>query len=192
MTVQRRLVGAAALLAVVVLSGCSPGVGVRPSPPYFEPVAVELEPGDVFPMLTLYGGWWSTLADSSESAGYPAQATLIRPESGEYLGGYDRRSGMLVPGEDILPLEGWPADVVLVIDPATGIVWDQFHVDENGLPIEAESGAVSVERRFPTIAGDPPPGTFHTFVQNEFTGAVIYVGIMPEESLDAGRVGVDW
>lgn len=189
---QRGLASASALLAVVLLSACSQPLTAHSGAPYFQPAPVELEVGDVFPMLTIYGGWWSTLAISPETAGYPLRVALIRPETGEYLGGYDRLTGSLVIGEDFRPIQDWPKNAVLVIDASTGVVWDWFRVDEEGTPVEAHSGTVSVERRFPPIAGSTPPGSAHMFVRNEFTGAVIYVGVVRQESEEDRRAGLDW
>lgn len=189
---RRHLSNAGALLAVVVLSGCSGPLAEAPRPPYFEPAAVKLEPGDILPQLTLYNGWWSTPAFSADTAGLPLQVALVRSGSGRYVAGYDRASGTLVAGENIDPPTHWPEDSVIVLDASTGLVWDHFRVDEDGLPAGRYEDAVSVEQRFPPIAGNPPPGTLRAFTRNGFTGAVIYVGAFPAEDLEDGRVEADW
>lgn len=77
-TVRTRLSGVAALLAVVVLPGCSAQVAAAPAPPYFQPLPVSVQPGGVFPLLTAYSGWWNTLAFSPGTTELPLRVGLVR------------------------------------------------------------------------------------------------------------------
>ncbi|MFP5316457.1 MAG: hypothetical protein ACLGHS_13925, partial [Actinomycetes bacterium] len=122
-TVRKRLSGVTALLAVVVLPGCSASVADAPSPPYFQPLPVSLEPGDVLPLLTAYSGWWSTPALSPGTAGMPLRVGLVWARTGEFLAGYDRSAGRRITGQDRVPAHGWPPRTILAIDLSTGAVW---------------------------------------------------------------------
>lgn len=191
-TVRTRLSGVAALLAVVVLSGCSSPVAAAPAPPYFEPLPVSVEPGEVFPLLTAYSGWWNTPAFSPGTAGLPLRVGLVRADTGEFLAGYDRPATRRIIGANRSPARGWPHHAILAIDLSTGAVWDWFIVNDDGLPAPEFQNRVSAEQGYPPIAGSLAPGTFHTFLRDDNTGDVIYLGIAPEDLPDNTSVGLDW
>ncbi|WP_458116116.1 hypothetical protein [Arthrobacter sp. D2-10] len=181
--------GLAVLLAVVVIPGCSSEAA---SPPYFQPLPVAVEPGDVFPLRTLYSGWWSTPAFTPGTAGLPLRVGLVRADTGELLAGYDRPAGRQVPAPNRTPARGWPAGAILAVDLATGAVWDWFTVDAEGLPTPGFKAEVSAEQGFPPIAGRTPPGTFHTFLRDLDSGEVIYLGTAPADLPDNIHIELDW
>lgn len=191
-TVRTRLSGVAALLAVVVLPGCSGQVAAAPAPPYFQPLPVSVEPGDVFPLLTAYSGWWNTLAFSPGTTGLPLRVGLVRADTGEVLAGYDRPAGRQITAGDRDTKRGWPPGTILVIDLSTGAVWDWFIVNDDGLPTPDFRNRVSAEQGFPPISGSLSPGTFHTFLRDDGTGEVIYLGTEPEGLPDNTDFELDW
>lgn len=184
-----RLTGAAALLAVVALPACSTETA---APPYFQPLPVAVEPGDVLPLQTVYSGWWSTPAFASGTAGLPLRVGLVRADTGELLAGYDRPAGRQIPAPDRSPARGWPAGAILAVDLATGAVWDWFTVDDEGLPTPGFKAEVFAETGFPSIEGDAAPGTFHTFLRDLKTGEVIYLGTEPADRPANTHVELDW
>lgn len=184
-----RLAGVSALLAVVVLPGCSTEAA---APPYFQPLPVAVEPGEVFPLQTVYSGWWSTPAFAPGTAGLPMRVGLVRADTGELLAGYDRPAGRQIPGADRTPARDWPAGAILAVDLATGAVWDWFTVDDEGLPTAGFRAEVLAEQGFPPIAGSTAPGTFHTFLRDRSTGEVIYLGTAPADLPDNAHFELDW
>lgn len=189
---RTRLPGVAALLAVVVLPGCSAPVSTAPAPPYFEPPPIALEPGDVFPFLTVYSGWWSTLPFSPGTAGLPLRVGLVRADTGEFLAGYDRPAGRQITGTQLSRTHGGPPGAILVVDLSTSMICDWFIVDDAGLPTREFQDRVSVQRRFPPLADSVTPGSFHTFVRDEDTGEVIYLGTAPEDLPQNAIFDIDW
>lgn len=189
---RTQLSGVAALLAVVVLSGCSSTSASAPTPPYFEPPPVSLEPGDVFPFLTAYEGWWSTFPFSPGTAGLPQRVRLVRADTGEFLAGYDRPAGRQITGPDVSPAAAWPQGAVLVTDLSTGVVWDWFIVDGDGLPVPEFQDRISAQRRFPPLAESLTPGSSHLFVRDEDTGEVIYLGTAPREVPQNAIFDLNW
>lgn len=191
-TVRTSLPGVTALLAVVVLPGCSAEAAAAPTPPYFQPLPVTVEPGDVFPLRTAYSGWWDTTALSPGTPGLPLRVGLVRADTGDFLAGYDRSAARQIPGSDRGPDAGWPSGTILAVDLSTGAVWDWFIVDDGGLPAAGFQGRVSAEQGFPPIAGSLTPGTFHTFLRDENTGDVIYLGTAPETPSNSTHIELDW
>lgn len=189
---RTRLPGVAALLAVVVLPGCSAQVDAAPTPPYFQPLPVPAKPGDVFPLLTAYNGWWNTLAFSPGTTGLPLRVGLVRADTGEVLAGYDRPAGRQIKAADRDPEEGWPPGAILAVDLSTGAVWDWFIVNDDGLPAAGFLDRVAAEQGYPPIAGSLSPGTFHTFLRDDDTGDVIYLGTAPEDLPDNTDFVLDW
>lgn len=192
---RMRLPGVTALLAVVVLPGCSTEAAAAPTPPYFQQRPVSVEPGDVFPLLTAYSGWWDTLAFSPGTAGLPLRVGLVRAGTGELLAGYDRPAGRLITAADGSPEQGWPPGAILAVDLSTGAVWDWFIVTDDGLPTPDFQDEVFAEQGFPPIAGSLPPGTFHTFMRDVDSGEVIYLGTAPEDlpaNPNDTAVELDW
>jgi hypothetical protein len=187
-----RLSGVGAMLAAVVLSGCSNDVAVPPELPYFQALPVAVKPGDVFPLNTAYSGWWNTPAFAPGTPGLPLRVGLVRADTGELLAGYDRSAGRQLAGADRKPLPGWPAGAILAVDLATGAVWDWFAVDGDGLPARGFQDKVTAEQGFPPIAGTLAPGTFHMFLRDENTGEVIYLGTAPEEPPENAHIELDW
>lgn len=184
--------GVAALLAVVVLPGCSAQVTAAPTAPYFQPLPVSVEPGEAFPLLTAYSGWWNTLAFSPGTAGLPLRVGLVRADTGEVIAGYDRTAGRRITVRDRGAESGWPSGAILAVDLSTGAVWDWFIVNEDGLPAPDFRHKVSAEQGFPPIAGSLSPGTFHMFLHDEGTGEVIYLGTAPVDLPDNTRFELDW
>lgn len=189
---RTRLPGVAALLAVVVLPGCNSELTAAPAPPYFQPLPVTVEPGSAFPLRTAYSGWWNTLAFSPGTAGLPVRVGLVQADNGEFLAGYDRRAGRQIPGEDRNPDRGWPPGAILAVDLSTGGVWDWFIASDDGLPSPDFQGRVSAEQGYPPIAGSLSPGTFHTFLRDEDTGEVIYLGTAPGDLPESTDIELDW
>lgn len=184
---RKRASGVAVLLAVVVLPGCS-----APAAPYFESLPVSVQPGEVFPLLTLYSGWWDKPAFAPGTAGLPLKVGLIRAETGEFIAGYDRPAGRQIAGADTAARPGWPPGTILAVDLSTGAVWDWFRVDGTGLPAPGFEDRVSAEQGFPPIEGSLPPGSFHTFLRDDDTGEVIYLGTAPEGLRDNTDFDLDW
>ncbi|WP_028279955.1 hypothetical protein [Arthrobacter sp. H5] len=180
---MRRRFAAAAVLALL-LTGCSESMSARPQNPYFEQRSVDLEAGDVIEAEPSYHGWWSTVAHSRGTGGFPPSAVLYSADSGEFIEGYDRTTGTRFAGTDRLPTGGWPAGSVVVVDPATGVVWDNFRVDSLGAPLPTDGPLVTMSPGFPPIAGDPPPGTLHIFGRNYQTGDIVYLGTSPAADPD--------
>lgn len=191
-TVRTHLPGVTVLLAVVVLPGCSAQTAAAPTPPYFQPLPVSVEPGDVFPLQTAYSGWWDTTALSPGTPGLPLLVGLVRADTGKFLAGYDRSAGRQIPGSDRDPDAGWPAGTVLAVDLSTGAVWDWFIVNDDGLPAVGFQDRISAEQGFPPISGSLTPGTFHTFLRDDETGEVIYLGTAPEGPSDNIGIELDW
>ena len=163
-----------------------------PEPPYFQQRPVSVEPGDIFPLLTAYSGWWDTLAFSPGTAGLPLRVGLVRAGTGELLTGYDRAAGRVITAGNRNPKQGWPPGTILAVDLSTGAVWDWFVVNDNGLPAPEFQNRVSAEQGFPPIEGSLSPGRFHTFMRDVDSGEVIYLGTAPVDLPDNTRFELDW
>lgn len=69
---------------------------------------------------------------------------------------------------------------------------DRFIVDDDGPPTREFQDRVSAQRRLPPLADNRAPGSFHTFVHDEDTGEVIYLGTAPENLPQSATFDFDW
>ena len=140
----RRLAAVGVVLAAgVSLSACGGAANAArtlaesppASPPASSPASSEPEAGG-------YEGWWNATPASGNAAGLPQETVAINTRTNKVVDAFSRKindSGRPTLISDVpytvVPDPSWPADSVIIIDPATNRVIEDFHIDLNGIPI---------------------------------------------------------
>jgi hypothetical protein len=89
-----------------------------------------------------YEGWWNSTPVSGSSEGLPEETVTVNTRTGEIVDAFNRAKNSTLISDvdyDLVPNPSWPANSIVIIDTTTGVVIEDFLIDERGVPL-GESG----------------------------------------------------
>lgn len=94
------------------------------------------------PAVGGYEGWWNATPANGSAAGLPQEAVAVNTRTNTVVDAFSRKindAGRPTKITDVpytvVPDPSWPADSVIIIDPATNKVIEHFRVDLTGKPL---------------------------------------------------------
>lgn len=120
-------VGAAAL----VVGGAVVGVqAVQPKAQYLPPETMN---------IVGYEGWWNSTPVDGNIEGLPQETVTVNTRTGEVIDAYNRATESTLVSDvdfEVVPDPKWPTNSIVIIDTKTGVVIEDFVVNEKGSPYD--------------------------------------------------------
>ncbi|CCQ45892.1 hypothetical protein ARTSIC4J27_1852 [Pseudarthrobacter siccitolerans] len=89
-----------------------------------------------------YEGWWNSTPISGSTEGLPQETVAVNTRTGKIIDAFNRAKNSTLISDvayDLVPDPEWPADSIVIIDATSGLVIEDFRIDERGIPLD-ESG----------------------------------------------------
>jgi hypothetical protein len=86
-----------------------------------------------------YEGWWNSTPVHGSAEGLPEETVTVNTRTGKIVDAFNRaKNSTLISDVDynLVPDPGWPANSIVIIDTTTGMVIEDFLVDERGVPLD--------------------------------------------------------
>jgi hypothetical protein len=86
-----------------------------------------------------YEGWWNSTPVHGSAEGLPEETVTVNTRTGTIVDAFNRaKNSTLISDVDynLVPDPGWPANSIVIIDTTTGMVIEDFLVDERGVPLD--------------------------------------------------------
>jgi hypothetical protein len=86
-----------------------------------------------------YEGWWNSTPVHGSAEGLPEETVTVNTRTGKIVDAFNRaKNSTLISDVDynLVPDPAWPADSIVIIDTTTGMVIEDFLVDERGVPLD--------------------------------------------------------
>jgi hypothetical protein len=125
------IAGVAAVLVGCAVVGIQTGVFSTEEPKARTPVADRPIGG--------YEGWWNSTPVSGSAEGLPQETVTVNTRTGKIVDAFNRAKNSTLVADvdyDPVPDPSWPADSIVIIDATSGLVIEDFLIDERGVPLD--------------------------------------------------------
>jgi hypothetical protein len=86
-----------------------------------------------------YEGWWNSTPVSGSAEGLPQETVTVNTRTGKIVDAFNRAKNSTLVSDvdyDPVPDPSWPADSIVIIDATSGLVIEDFLIDERGVPLD--------------------------------------------------------
>lgn len=125
------ITGAAAILVGGAAIGIQAGHSNADTPVARTPVADRPIGG--------YEGWWNSTPLDGSTEGLPQETVTVNTRTGKVIDAFNRAKNSTLISDvdyDLVPDPTWPADSIVIIDATSGLVIEDFRIDERGVPLD--------------------------------------------------------
>jgi hypothetical protein len=125
------IAGAAAILVGGAAIGIQASLSTTETPMPRTPVADRPIGG--------YEGWWNSTPLFGSTEGLPQETVTVNTRTGKIIDAFNRAKNSTLISDvdyDLVPDPAWPADSIVIIDATSGLVIEDFRIDERGVPLD--------------------------------------------------------
>jgi hypothetical protein len=86
-----------------------------------------------------YEGWWNSTPLSGSTEDLPQETVTVNTRTGKIIDAFNRaKNSTLISDVDyeLVPDPSWPADSIVILDATSGLVIEDFRIDERGVPLD--------------------------------------------------------